>query len=121
MVSKKKEQNQKPTVFLWTLFLFDNDSNNLYFYLPFSFSDRQTRPNWHKLVDSSAFSEECLHNLYFFPLYVIIFIQFCYYTVFLFFFYEYIRYIVTCYTEILASLEKKNAHLTNDYTCSQMA
>ncbi len=53
---KKKEQNQKPSVFLWTLFLFDNDSNNLYFYLPFSFNDTQTRTNWHKLVYSSAFS-----------------------------------------------------------------
>ena len=28
---------------------------------------------------------------------------------------------VHCYTEILASLEKRNAHLTNDYICSQMA
>jgi hypothetical protein len=30
---KKKEQNQKPTACLWTLFLFDKDSNNLFFIL----------------------------------------------------------------------------------------
>jgi hypothetical protein len=88
---KKKEQNQKPTVCLWTLFLFDKDSNNLYFDLLFSFNDTKTSTNWWTTFLSLWNRRSNLHNFYFFPLYVINTIQDAYYTVFLFFFYESLR------------------------------
>ncbi len=44
---KKKGTKPKTNGFASDTFFFS--SRNLYFYLPFFFNDRQTRPNWHKL------------------------------------------------------------------------
>ena len=43
---KKKEQNKKQTVFVWTHFLFDNDLNSLYFHLLFYYNNTIAGTNW---------------------------------------------------------------------------
>jgi hypothetical protein len=43
---KKKEQNQKQTVFAWTHFLFDNELKSLYFGLHFPYANTINGTNW---------------------------------------------------------------------------
>ena len=44
--SQKKIQKNKQTVFVWTHFFFDNDLNNLYSDLLFSFNNTINSTNW---------------------------------------------------------------------------
>jgi hypothetical protein len=68
---KKKEQNQNQTVCVWTLFLFDNDLNSLYFDLLCSYNYTISGTNWWTNLFPLLNRRSSLRKLFSSPVYVL--------------------------------------------------
>ena len=108
---KKKEQNQKQTVFVWTFVLFDNDLNCLYFQILCSYNYTISGTNWWTNLLPLLNRRSSLRKLFLSPLYILTTIQMSHLPLLLLCSSYYIRYIVT---KKYVRPWKKG---TNDYSC----